>query len=330
MTSDFPGTTARHIALRDVTLRDGLQDEDPIPTEAKLSIFDALVLAGVDDLELTSFSRPDRVPAMADADRLTRSILASGSGARLWGLILNARGAERALDAGIRHLQFVVSVSERHNMENTGRSVARSLEELERIVNLATQVGAVLEVTLATAFGCPFDGPVEPASVLDVGRRARDMGVDRFTLADTIGTAVPNEMSTMVSNVIDDLHPIELGVHLHDTRGLAMANALASLESGSSRIDATVGGLGGCPFAPGASGNLPLEDLVHALEAMGWTTGIDLASLLEASELACGFVGRVPASHVGIAGPRYSGTPFVGGRAAPPSQTPPPHAEVRA
>jgi len=330
MTFEFPASTAHRVALRDVTLRDGLQDEDPIPTEAKLSIFEALVLAGVDDLELTSFSRPDRVPAMADADRLTRSVLSSGAGPRLWGLILNVRGAERAVDAGIEHLQFVVSVSERHNVENTGRSVAGSLQELERIVNLAAGAGAVLEVTLATAFGCPFHGPVEPASVLDVGCRARDMGVDRFTLADTIGTAAPNEVSALIADAIGELHPVELGVHLHDTRGLAMANALVALESGASRIDATVGGLGGCPFAPGASGNLPLEDLVHALEAMGWTTGIDLTALLEASELACGLVGRVPASHVGIAGPRYSGTPFVGGRAAPPAQSPASHAAVRA
>jgi len=310
MTVDAPDATTHFVNVRDVTLRDGLQDELPIPTEAKMAIFEALVLAGVDDLELTSFTRPDRVPAMADADQLTRSVIASGATARLWGLVLNNRGAQRALDAGIRHLQFVVSVSEPHNLENTGRTVAGSLQELEHIVGLAIEAGALLEVTLATAFGCPFTGPVAPASVLDVAKRSGDMGIDRFTLADTIGTAAPNEISSLVRELGDELHPVELGIHLHDTRGLAMANAIAALEAGSTRIDAALGGLGGCPFAPGASGNLPLEDLVHALRAMGRPTGMNLTTLLEASVLACRSVGRTPDSHVGIAGPRYSGTPF--------------------
>ncbi len=314
MKTDTTVATSRSVKLRDVTLRDGLQDEVPIPTEAKLAVFEALVLAGVSDLELTSFTRPDRVPAMADADLLARTVIASGATPLLWGLVLNTRGAERALEAGIRHLQFVVSVSERHNLENTGRTVDGSLQELERIIELATDADALVEVTLATAFGCPFTGPVDPASVLDVAKRSKDMGVDRFTLADTIGTGAPNEVSALVRGLADELHPLELGIHLHDTRGLAMANAIAALEAGSTRVDAAVGGLGGCPFAPGASGNLPLEDLVHALMAMGRPTGIDLRALLEASVLACGSVGRTPNSHVGIAGPRYSGTPFESGR----------------
>ncbi|HVA06146.1 MAG TPA: hydroxymethylglutaryl-CoA lyase [Acidimicrobiales bacterium] len=294
------------VGLRDVTLRDGLQDEMPISTEAKLAIFDALVRAGVTDLELTSFTRPDRVPAMADADQLAHVVLARGDGPRLWGLVLNRRGAERAVAAGLRHLQFVLSVSEAHNQENAGRSVADSLVELQAITALAADAGAQVEVTLATAFGCPFDGPVDPARVGAVAEQIRGLGVANLSVADTIGTAVPTEVTALVEHLLVRLTPIEIGVHLHDTRGLAMANALAGIAAGAARVDGALGGLGGCPFAPGASGNLALEDLVHALHAMGVKTGIDTEDLLDASFLACGLVGRRPTSHLSVAGPRFA------------------------
>jgi hydroxymethylglutaryl-CoA lyase len=293
------------VGVRDVTLRDGLQDEMPISTEAKLAIFDALVQAGVTDLELTSFTRPDRVPAMADADRLAQIVLARGDGPRLWGLVLNRRGAERAVIAGLRHLQFVLSVSETHNKENAGRSVADSVVELREITALVAESGAVVEVTLATAFGCPFDGPVAPARVEEVAEQVRELGIAGLSVADTIGTAVPNEVASLVERLLARLAPVAIGVHLHDTRGLAMANALAGIAAGAVRVDGALGGLGGCPFAPGASGNLPLEDLVHALDAMGTPTGIDLHKLLDASFLACDLVGRRPTSHLSVAGPRF-------------------------
>jgi hydroxymethylglutaryl-CoA lyase len=292
------------VALRDVTLRDGLQDETPISTEHKISILELLLAAGVTDLELTSFTRHDRVPAMADADRLAE--LVCGMPARMWGLVLNLRGAERALAAGMTNLQFVLSVSDPHNVENTGRGVDDSLNELRTIVVLAEGAGAQVEVTLATAFGCPFAGPVDPSAVLAVACRARELGVERLSLADTIGTAVPTEVASLVRQTLMVAEPRELGVHLHDTRGLAIANAFAAMEAGADRLDGTLGGLGGCPFAPGASGNLPLEDLVHALNAMGQTTGIDLDILLEASALACALVDRAPTSHVAVAGSRFA------------------------
>jgi hydroxymethylglutaryl-CoA lyase len=183
-----------------------------------------------------------------------------------------------------------------------------SLNDLRAIVALAETSGAQIEVTLATAFGCPFAGPVEPSAVLAVASRAREFGVERMSLADTIGTAVPTEVASLVAQTIALVHPRELGVHLHDTRGLAIANAFAGMEAGADRLDGTLGGLGGCPFAPGASGNLPLEDLVHALNAMGQPTGIDLDILLEASALACALVDRAPTSHVAVAGPRFART----------------------
>jgi hydroxymethylglutaryl-CoA lyase len=297
------------VVLRDVSLRDGLQDEAPIPTDAKLALFQALVGAGVRDLELTSFVRPDRVPAMADAEAVcvVTAELAAEAGVTRWGLVLNARGAQRALAAGLTHLQYVVSVSDTHSRHNAGAGTDESLEEFTRFAAGAIDSGAVVEVTLATAMGCPFEHHVDPDRVVEIARRAVDAGASSVGLADTIGAAVPTEVAVLVGLVRSNVE-VPIGVHLHDTRGLALANAIAALEHGAIRLDASVGGLGGCPFAPGASGNLPLEDLAHALEEMGVTTGISLAGILDAANLACDAVGRPIGSHVGMAGPRFVGS----------------------
>ena len=288
--------------LRDVTLRDGLQDERPIATAEKVAVFDALVRAGVRDLELTSFVRPDRVPAMADAAELAAAT--AGAAIERWALVLNERGAQRAVEAGMNRLQFVVSVSSTHSQHNAGRPTAAGLDEIDAIVPTLPN-GTQLEVTLATAFGCPYEGRVAPAAVLDVAERALATGAAGVSLADTIGTAIPNEVAALVRAAASLAGDRPVGVHLHDTRGLGVANALAALDAGAARVDGTVGGLGGCPFAPGASGNLALEDLVHGLEAAGVATGIDLDALLDAAHLACGLVGRSVDSHVGKAGPRF-------------------------
>jgi hydroxymethylglutaryl-CoA lyase len=209
----------------------------------------------------------------------------------------------------LRDLQFVVSVSERHNLENAGRSVADSFAALREIVALAGTEGARVEITLATAFGCPFEGPVPAGDVVRAAEASLAAGVAGIGLADTIGTAVPTEVRAQVEAVRGLAPSTPLGVHLHDTRGLAIANAFTAIEAGVDRIDGTVGGLGGCPFAPGASGNLAIEDLAHALEATGVSTGLDVDHLVRAAELACVLVGRPVASHVGVAGPRFRGTP---------------------
>ncbi len=296
------------VVLRDVTLRDGLQDEAPIPTDAKSAIFQALVAAGVRDLEVTSFVRSDRVPAMADAEAMctTTAELAAAAGVTRWGLVLNARGAQRALAAGLTHLQYVVSVSETHSRHNAGAGTDESLAEFQRFASEAIDAGAVVEATLATAMGCPFEHRVDPDRVVEVARRVVDAGASSVGLADTVGVAVPTEVAVLVGLVRSNVD-VPIGVHLHDTRGLALANAIAALEHGATRLDASVGGLGGCPFAPGASGNVPIEDLTHALEAMGATTGISLAGILDAANLACDAVGRPIGSHVGKAGPRFAG-----------------------
>lgn len=295
------------ILLRDVSLRDGLQDETPIPTEAKLAIFEALVVAGVRDVELTSFVRPDRVPAMADAEAFTAATAALGdaAGVTRWGLVLNGRGAERALAAGLTNLQYVVSVSDTHSRHNAGASTDDALSAFGVFAGRAIDGGAVVEMTLATALGCPFEHRVDPARVVEVARRAVETGASSIGLADTIGVAMPTEVAALVARVRGAVE-VPIGAHLHDTRGLAIANALAALGEGVTRLDASVGGLGGCPFAPNASGNVPIEDLAHALDAMGVQTGIRIDGLIAAALIACNAVGRPVGSHVGVAGPRFA------------------------
>ena len=296
----------RSIVLRDVSLRDGLQDEGPIPTDAKLAIFEALVAAGIRDLELTSFVRSDRVPALADAEALCSLTEASARSADItrWGLVLNTRGAQRALAAGLTHLQYVVSVSDTHSRHNAGAGTDEAMDAFDDFTATALADGAVVEMTLATAFGCPFEHRIDPVRVVEVARRAVAAGASSIGLADTIGVAVPTEVADLVDAVSAAVE-VPIGVHLHDTRGLAIANAIAALDHGASRLDASVGGLGGCPFAPNASGNVPIEDLAHGLEAMGVSTGLDLDALLRAAGIACAAVGRSVASHVGVAGPRF-------------------------
>ncbi|MFL6203795.1 MAG: hydroxymethylglutaryl-CoA lyase [Acidimicrobiales bacterium] len=291
------------IGLRDVTLRDGLQTEAPIATADKLAVFDALVRAGVHDLELCSFVRPDRVPTMADAPELAAAT--AGTDVERWALVLNQRGAQRATAAGMDRLQLVVSVSETHSRHNAGRTPGEALDELSAIVT-DVPAGTVVEVTLSTAFGCPYEGPTAAADVLRAAERTLAAGAAGLSLADTIGTATPREVRHLVSATRRLAGDVPVGAHLHDTRGLGVANALAAIEAGAHRIDGTVGGLGGCPFAPGASGNLALEDLVHVLEEEGVDTGIDLERLIDAAHLACGLAGRPAESHLAKAGRRFA------------------------
>ena len=291
------------IILRDVSMRDGLQDEAPVPTETKLALFEALVAAGVTELELTSFVRPDRVPAMADADELCAAT--AGADVVRWGLVLNRRGAERAMTAGLTHLQYVVSVSDTHSRHNAGVGTDGAIAAFEELAAPLIGQGATIEMTLSTAFGCPYEQRIDQARVVDVARRVVAAGASSIGLADTIGVAVPTEVSRLVEQVAAAVD-VSIGAHMHDTRGLAIANGLAALAAGANRIDAAVGGLGGCPFAPGASGNVAIEDVAHALEAMGVETGCSVSGLIDAAALACAAVGRPVASHVGVAGARFA------------------------
>ena len=216
------------VILRDVSLRDGLQDEDPIPTESKIAIFEALVTAGVRELELTSFVRPDRVPAMADADAMcaaTADLAATNDVAR-WGLVLNRRGAERALAAGLTHLQYVVSISDAHSRHNAGASTDDALDGFEAAAQPALDAGATVEMTLSTAFGCPYEGRIDPERVIEIARRVVGAGATSVGLADTIGVAAPTEVASLTSAVVAALDGsgASVGAHLH---GLGDAARLA-------------------------------------------------------------------------------------------------------
>jgi hydroxymethylglutaryl-CoA lyase len=301
--ADMSQSLPASVILRDVSMRDGLQDEMPVPTETKLALFEALVSSGVRELELTSFVRPDRVPAMADADELCAAT--TGADVVRWGLVLNRRGAERALAVGLTHLQYVVSVSSTHSQHNAGASTDDAIAAFEAIAGPMIDQGAVMEMTLSTAFGCPYEQRIDPERVVEVARRVVDAGASSIGLADTIGVAIPSEVASLVAAVAQAVD-VSIGAHLHDTRGLALANGLAALGAGANRIDAAVGGLGGCPFAPGASGNVAIEDVAHALEEMGVATGCSVIGLIDAAVLACAAVGRPVASHVGVAGPRFA------------------------
>jgi hydroxymethylglutaryl-CoA lyase len=243
---------------------------------------------------------------MADAVELAQATTVDG--VTRWGLVLNRRGAERALEAGLANLQLVISVSDAHGTRNAGRTVTEALADLVQIVTRASAAGASVEVTLATAFGCPYDGPVALDQVVDLARAVAAAGACGIGLADTIGVATPQEVAAGVAAVLDATG-LPIGAHLHDTRGMALANALAALDAGAVRLDCALGSLGGCPFAPGATGNLAIEDLAHALDAMGVSTGLSVDGLIAAADLVCSLVGRPVASHVGQAGPRFSPSP---------------------
>ena len=303
--TSLPGS----IVLRDVSLRDGLQDEDPIATSTKVALFEALVDAGVRELELTSFVRPDRVPALADAEAMCAATLpvAEAAGVTMWGLVLNGRGAERALAAGLTHLQYVVSVSDSHSRHNAGAGTDDALDEFDVFARRALDGGAVVEMTLATAFGCPFEHQVAPERVVAAARRAVDGGATSIGLADTIGVAVPTEV-TILMDAVRNAVDVPIGAHLHDTRGLAIANAIAAIESGAVRLDGSVGGLGGCPFAPKATGNIATEDLVYLLERSGVRTGVDLDALIAASDWLGEQLGRPTPALVSKAGGFPTGT----------------------
>jgi len=285
------------VSIREVAPRDGLQNEEPIPTEAKVRLIDALSGTGVRRIEAVSFVHPKAIPQMADADEVW---------ARAWhnpqvrysALIPNTRGAERALAAGFREIEVVVSASDTHNRRNLNRSTEESLEDIAALIPLVHGDGARLEVIVATSFGCPFEGDIDPQRVAEIVARVRADGADRIAFGDTTGMATPRRVRDLLSAVRPDL------LHFHDTRGTGLANVLTALDFGVAEFDASVGGIGGCPYAPGASGNIATEELVHMLEDMGIDTGIDLEALIGVAELAEKLLGHTLPSGVLRAGPR--------------------------
>ena len=291
------------ISLREVGPRDGLQNEDPITTDAKVALVDALSRTGVSRIEAVSFVRPSAVPQMADADDVWSRISKSPQ-IRYSALVPNLRGAVRALDAGVTELEAVVSASETHNLKNVSRTTSESLDEIAAIIDLAHVRGATVQVIVSTAWGCPYEGDVPAGRVVGVASRAIGDGADSVSFGDTTGMATPTRVRALVGAFRGANPDTPLNLHFHNTRGTGLANVLAALELGVADFDASVGGLGGCPYAPGATGNIATEDLVHMAEDMGIDTGIELGALIEAAAEAERAVGHTLPSQVLRAGPR--------------------------
>jgi hydroxymethylglutaryl-CoA lyase len=285
------------VSIREVAPRDGLQNEDPIPTDAKVRLIDALSGTGVRRIEAVSFVHPKAIPQMADADEVWARADKRPE-IRYSALIPNTRGAQRAIAAGFREIEVVVSASDTHNRRNLNRSTAESLDDIAGLIPLVHDAGATLEVIVATSFGCPFEGDIAPSRVAGIVERVRSDGADRIAFGDTTGMATPRRVKDLLSEVRPDL------LHFHNTRGTGLANIITALELGVSEFDASVGGIGGCPYAPGASGNVATEEVVHMLHDMGFDTGIDLDALIEVAELAEKLLGKTLPSGVLRAGPR--------------------------
>ena len=282
------------VMVNDVGPRDGLQNQSRIlaPGE-RVRLVRALLAAGLRQVEVGAFVSPKAVPAMAGADEVLRG-LADEQDATLTVLIPNIRGYELATQAGARSLCMVVYGSEGMAQANARMSMAEAEEATGRILDMARADGVRVTATVAVAFECPFDGAVEPGLVRDMAARLLEAGADEVCIADTIGAANPAMVRSLTRQLVDDHGPVRLGCHFHDTRAMALANVYAAVESGIRAFDASIGGLGGCPFAPGASGNVATEDVVMMLEQMGLASGIDLDALMRAAELARELTGTAP------------------------------------
>jgi hydroxymethylglutaryl-CoA lyase len=298
------------VDIREVGMRDGLQLEDPVPLAGKLAMLEAIVATGVRRVEVTSFVSPKAVPALADADDVAAE-LGRWPDIHFSALVANTRGAVRAIDAGIANLEYVVSAADSHSLANAGRKTADAAAAIGEIAELAHGAGGSLEVIIATSWDCPFDGPTDPARTLSVVAEAVSQGADQLCLGDTIGTVTPARTVSLIDAVRTAAPGLPLGVHFHDTRGTGQANALAAILNGIRQLDSSVGGLGGCPFAPGASGNIATEELVYWTEDSGISSGIDLAKVVEAGRVTAKAVGHeLPSSLLRAGGRSVPRGPF--------------------
>jgi hydroxymethylglutaryl-CoA lyase len=287
------------VTVYEVGPRDGLQNEAAIvPTEGKLALIGALAGAGIARIEATSFVSPRWIPQLADAAEVTAALPAL-PGISYVVLVPNAKGLDRLTDAlgagpgkGAVEAAVFLSASESHNRKNVNKTVEETFRELETVVPAARARGLRVRGYVSTVWGCPYEGEVDPARAADVARRLVAIGCDQVSLGDTIGVGTPGQTRRILGLLLRHLAAERLALHMHDTRGTALANVLAGLEMGVTTIDASIGGLGGCPYAPGASGNLATEDLVYMLHGMGYETGIDFGKLIEAGVLAERLVGR--------------------------------------
>ena len=285
----------KKIEIVEVGPRDGFQSvKEFIPTETKKKVIDMLVASGCKKIQATSFVSPKAIPQMADAAEIAEYVLRTYPDVSFYALTPNARGVENAYNAGFREVSFVISVSPGHNMANVRCTPDESFEKLAQIRSSFPDMKIVLDA--ATTFGCPFDGTVSLEQVVSYLENARAIGIQYVDLCDTIGIADPLQVQRTVETVLDKFPEMSFGIHIHDTRNMGIVNTFTAIQCGITRVSTTVGGMGGCPFAPGASGNTSTEDLVFMLEKMGFDTGIDFDRLLETARF---LKDNVPANYSG-------------------------------
>jgi hydroxymethylglutaryl-CoA lyase len=305
------------VTICEVGTRDGFQIEpDFIPTDVKVEVVDLLSAAGLPRIEVTSFVHPKAVPQLRDAETVMARITRR-PGTRYAALVPNDKGAVRAVDAGVDAIHTVLSASESHNLANVNMSIAESVEKLRAVMEVARRANVHVGCGISTSFGCPFEGDVPLTQLESVVRRLVDIGARAIGLADTTGMANPRQVSRVLEHLMPRFAGVEWTLHTHDTRAMAIPNILAAMECGVTNFDASIGGLGGCPFAPGASGNVCTEDLVHCLHTMDIATGIDLDRLLAVSRRVQDVVGRALPGQIVKAGPstrRYPVPDTVAGR----------------
>ena len=282
----------RRVTVYEVGPRDGLQNESrQVATHDKVALIDSLSASGLPIVEITSFVSPKWIPQLADAVDVARQV-ARRPAVRFSALVPNRKGLESALAGGMREVALFMSASETHNKRNVNKTIAQTLTAFEEVVAPAKEEGVKVRAYLSTAFGCPYEGEVDPQEVRRLAITLRDMGVYQVSISDTIGVATPFQVEKVLELILPDLSLEQAAVHFHDTQGTALANCTVALTLGVTTIDASIGGLGGCPYAPGAAGNLATEDLVAMLHGMGVETGVDLDRLVESSRLAASLVGH--------------------------------------
>jgi len=307
-------TKGKRLYIQEVSVRDGFQIEPKfIPTEQKVALVNRLSRTGLAKIEVTSFVSPKAVPALADAQAVMQ-LIDRVEGVIYAALVPNARGCERALSCGVDEINLVMSASDSHGIANLHMSTEQSLATFPGVMKLLEGTDVAVNVALSTAFGCPFDGHVSPARVLRIVERCQQLGVEGISLCDTTGMANPAQVASLLGEVRSLAPQMRITAHFHNTRGMGLANALAALDAGVDRFDASLGGLGGCPFAPDATGNVCTEDLVHMFAKMGCDTGVDLEMLLAIARDLPAIVGHEVPGQVMKAGPsdrRYPPPPAV-------------------
>jgi hydroxymethylglutaryl-CoA lyase len=305
MKTDIWNGAGRRIYMQEVGPRDGLQVEEAfVPTEEKIALVNALSDAGIAKIEVTAFVSPKAIPALRDAEIVLREIRRK-PGVVYSALVPNVRGAERAIESRADELNLVMSASESHNLSNLRMTREQSFAALSEVAEIAHKAGVAVNVSLSVAFGCPMEGDVAESTVLEwCARYVGQMRTHGVTLCDTTGMAYPPQVASLARAFRERWPDTELTLHFHNTRGLGLSNVLAAIDAGADRFDASVGGIGGCPYAPGATGNVCSEEIVHALALMGYDTGVDLPRLIEAAKHLPRLIGHDIPSQIVKAGRR--------------------------